>query len=166
MRILITGGAGFIGSHLALRLVAEGHVVSVLDTLSPQIHGADPVRTSPLYASIREVVQFHHGSVCDETDLKRSLVHQDAVVHLAAETGTGQSMYEISRYADTNVGGTARILDFLANRPHEVRRVVVASSRAIYGEGKYQTEDGRIVYPGARLSNDMQAGPEFRSNRS
>lgn len=158
MRILITGGAGFIGSHLALRLVAEGHAVSVLDTLSPQIHGDDPVRTSPLFASIRDVVQFHHGSVCDEAVLHRCLVKNDAVVHLAAETGTGQSMYEITRYADTNVGGTARLLDFLANRPHEVRRVVVASSRAIYGEGKYQADDGRIVYPEARRSDDMQAG--------
>jgi dTDP-L-rhamnose 4-epimerase len=158
MRILITGGAGFIGSHLALRLVREGHAVTVLDILSQQIHGADPDATSPLYASIRGKVSFVRGSVCDEGVVGSCLENQDALVHLAAETGTGQSMYEIRRYAETNVGGTALILDRLANHPHEIRRVVVASSRAIYGEGKYQANDGSIIYPGARRVEDMQAG--------
>lgn len=158
MRILITGGAGFIGSQLALSLVHDGHTVTVLDTLSPQIHGVEPETTSPLYAAIRDVVRFVRGSVCDEAALGPCLQQQDAVVHLAAETGTGQSMYEILRYANVNVGGTALLLDRLANHPHEVRRVVVASSRAIYGEGKYQSQDGRIVYPGARHAQDLQAG--------
>jgi dTDP-L-rhamnose 4-epimerase len=158
MRILITGGAGFIGSHLALRLVRDGHAVTVLDILSPQIHGADPETTSPLFASVRDAVTFVRGSVCNEVELGASLRGQDAVVHLAAETGTGQSMYEIRRYAEINVGGTALLLDLLANQPHQVRRVVVASSRAIYGEGKYEAPDGTLVYPGARLVEDLQAG--------
>jgi dTDP-L-rhamnose 4-epimerase len=158
VRILITGGAGFIGSHLALRLVRDGHTVTVLDTLSPQIHGAEARSTSPLFASVRDSVTFVHGSICDHAMLGRCLKGQDAIAHLAAETGTGQSMYEIRRYADVNVGGTAVLLDLLANHRHQVRRVVVASSRAIYGEGKYHTSDGELVYPDARLVKDLQAG--------
>ena len=158
MRVLITGGAGFIGSNLALRLTRDGHIVTVLDTLSPQIHGETPETSSPLFASIRDKVRFVRGSVCDESAMADCLEGQEAVVHLAAETGTGQSMYEIRRYADVNVGGTAVLLDRLANHPHSVRRVVVASSRAIYGEGKYRDADGTIVYPGARRAQDMSAG--------
>ena len=158
MRVLITGGAGFIGSNLARRLVREGHEVTVLDSLSPQIHGDDPQNDSPLYLSIRERVRFVRGDVCDPAMWDECLPGQDAVVHLAAETGTGQSMYEIHRYAEVNVGGTARMLDWLANHPHQVRRMVVASSRAIYGEGKYRDADGLVVYPGARKDDDMRAG--------
>lgn len=158
MRILITGGAGFIGSNLALRLLREGHEVTVLDTLSPQIHGDDPEHSSPLFASIASSVQFVRGSVCDEAVLSACIRAQDAIVHLAAETGTGQSMYEIRRYCEVNIGGTAMLLDHLANHAHEVRRIVVASSRAIYGEGKYCLADGTPVYPDARRAEDMQAG--------
>jgi dTDP-L-rhamnose 4-epimerase len=158
VRILITGGAGFIGSNLAQRLLREGHAVTVLDTLSPQIHGDNPERTSPLFTSIAGRVRFVRGSVCDQTVLCDCLHAQDAIVHLAAETGTGQSMYEIRRYSEVNVGGTALLLDRLANHAHEVRRMVVASSRAIYGEGKYRATDGTVVYPEARRAEDMQAG--------
>jgi dTDP-L-rhamnose 4-epimerase len=158
MRILITGGAGFIGSHLALRLVREGHEVTVLDTLSPQIHGDDPSANSMLYLSIRDCVRFVHGSVCDESALSISLEKQEAIVHLAAETGTGQSMYEIRRYTETNIGGTSLLLDRLANNPHTIERIVVASSRAVYGEGKYRSNDGLVVYPGTRQIADMEAG--------
>lgn len=158
MRILITGGAGFIGSNLALRLVCEGHEVTVLDSLSPQIHGTEPETSSPLYASIRDKVRFLRGDVCDAAVWPQCLPGQEALVNLAAETGTGQSMYEIHRYADVNVGGTARMLDWLANNPHTIKRMVVASSRAIYGEGKYHDDDGNIVYPGPRREEDMKAG--------
>lgn len=158
MNILITGGAGFIGSNLALRLVGEGHVVTVLDNLSRQIHGDDPDVSSSLYLSVRDKVRFVRGDVCDPAIWAACLPLQDAVVNLAAETGTGQSMYEIHRYAEINVGGTARMLDWLANHPHGVKRMVVASSRAIYGEGKYLDDDGTVVYPGARLEDDMKAG--------
>ncbi len=166
MNILITGGAGFIGSNLVRRLLAEGHAVTILDNLSPQVHGRDPEKDSPLYAVIRGQVRFLHASVCDDI-WAEALEGQDAVVHLAAETGTGQSMYEIKRYVEINVGGTARLLDFLANNRHRVKRMVVASSRAIYGEGKYLEEDGAPIYPAGRNSADMQAGRfELYSSRT
>lgn len=157
MRILITGGAGFIGSNLSLALLRAGHEVTVLDSLSPQIHGAQPRTESALFRSIDGRVAFIEGSVTDTDAWTRALAGQEAVVHLAAETGTGQSMYEIKRYVDVNVGGTALMLDLLANRPHGVRKVVVASSRALYGEGKYLSARG-VVYPGARREEDLAAG--------
>lgn len=158
MNVLITGGAGFIGSNLALRLVREGHTLTVLDNLSQQIHGVNPEHSSPLFRSIEGKVRFVKGDVCDPAIWPECLQGQDAVVNLAAETGTGQSMYEIYRYAEVNVGGTARMLDWLANNKHSVKRMVVASSRAIYGEGKYIDEDGSVIYPGARTERDMSAG--------
>ena len=157
MNILITGGAGFIGSRLALRLIERGHMVTVLDTLSPQIHGEDP-EASPLFASIRDQVGFIRGTVTDRVMMERALAGQEAVVHLAAETGTGQSMYQIEHYSAVNVGGTALMLDILANAPHSVKRVVVASSRSIYGEGRYRSAELGYVYPGARDAADMAAG--------
>ncbi|MDQ1122963.1 NAD-dependent epimerase/dehydratase family protein [Microbacterium trichothecenolyticum] len=156
--ILITGGAGFIGSRLARRFVEAGHRVSVLDSLIAQVHGPDPVHTSPLLASLDGIANVHHGSVTDDDDLRTALAGATIVVHLAAETGTGQSMYEIERYVETNVGGTAKLLDLLANESHEVSRVVIASSRSIYGEGAYRTEDGRTVYPPHRTDADMSRG--------
>src|SRR5665213_1440346 len=134
-RILITGGAGFIGSSLALRLVERGHFVRVLDTLAPQIHGSNP-EESPLYRSIVGRVEFMRGSVTIRSDIMRALPDIDTVVHLAAETGTGQSMYAIQHYSDVNIGGTALMLDLIANAPFPVSKIVVASSRAVYGEGE------------------------------
>lgn len=158
MNILITGGAGFIGSNLALKLIFQGHKVTVLDCLSPQIHGESPELTSPLYLSIKDKVKFIHGSVCEKETLLQAIYSQDAIVHLAAETGTGQSMYEIQRYVDVNIGGTALLLDILANQKNTVKKVVVASSRSIYGEGKYRSKKLGIIYPGARDEADMLAG--------
>lgn len=158
MRILITGGAGFIGSNLALKLLEQGHDVTALDSLSPQIHGDNPKTTSPLYISVKDKVNFICGSVCDKELLRQVIKGQDAIVHLAAETGTGQSMYEIQRYVEVNVGGTALLLDILANEKTSVKKVVVASSRSIYGEGKYRSEKLGIIYPGARAEADMLAG--------
>ena len=109
--ILITGGAGFIGSNVALRLLQKGYYVTVLDNLSKQIHGVTPEITSPLYLSIKDKVRFIHGSVVSREDWMKALDGQDAVIHLAAETGTGQSMYQIEKYVDTNIGGTALLLD-------------------------------------------------------
>ena len=130
--ILITGGAGFIGSRLALSLVAKGHNVRVLDCLAPQIHGPDP-ESSPLFRSIQGKVDFFRGSVTSRDDLMKVLPGMDTVVHLAAETGTGQSMYAIQHYTDVNVGGTALLLDLIANKPFPITKIVVASSRAVYG---------------------------------
>jgi|SRR5665213_244697 len=156
-RILITGGAGFIGSSLALRLVERGHFVRVLDTLAPQIHGSNP-EESPLYRSIVGRVEFMRGSVTIRSDIMRALPDIDTVVHLAAETGTGQSMYAIQHYSDVNIGGTALMLDLIANAPFPVSKIVVASSRAVYGEGKYDCPSHGIVYPSSRSSADMERG--------
>lgn len=158
MNVLITGGAGFIGSNLALHLVGLGHEVTIMDNLSPQIHGDNPENTSPLYRSVKNKVKFVCGSVTDISVWEAALPGQDAIVHLAAETGTGQSMYEIRRYVDVNIGGTGLMLDLLANGSYQVKKVVVASSRSIYGEGKYHSEALGIVYPGARKDEDMKAG--------
>lgn len=156
--ILITGGAGFIGSNLALKMLAKGYNVTVLDTLSKQIHGENPEETSPLYNSIKDKVNFILGSVTSRDDWMKALEGQEAVIHLAAETGTGQSMYEIEKYVDTNIGGTALMLDILTNTKHDVKRVLVAESRAIYGEGKYHCEKCGDVYPTDRKDEDMAKG--------
>lgn len=155
--ILITGGAGFIGSHIALKLVQQGRAVTVIDNLSRQIHGENP-DSSQLYNSIKGKVRFIRGSVTDRSVLEGALENQDAVIHLAAETGTGQSMYEIEKYCGTNIGGTALLLDILANKKNAVKKVIVAESRAIYGEGRYECEDCGIVYPVGRTDADMAAG--------
>jgi dTDP-L-rhamnose 4-epimerase len=159
MKVLITGGAGFIGSSLARKLCANNAEVTVLDNLSPQIHGENPSVTSAIFASLPESVNFVKGSVTDRAMLERVMQGQDAIVHLAAETGTGQSMYEVDRYVDVNVHGTALILDILVkNSRNSVRKVVVASSRAIYGEGKYRSPAAGILYPGPRKEKDMLEG--------
>ena len=159
-KILVTGGAGFIGSNLALKLKAKGHQVVVLDNLSPQIHGENPEITSPLYRSVKDEVEFIKGSVTDRNDWLKALNDVDVVVHLAAETGTGQSMYEIEKYVNTNIGGTAILLDLLTNdKSLKVKRVVVAESRAIYGEGRYFSPDlNTFVYPTERADEDMAKG--------
>lgn len=157
-KVLVTGGAGFIGSNVALKLIAKGYSVVVLDSLSEQIHGSNPDQTSPLYLSIKDKVDFMKGDVCKREDWLKALDGVDYVIHLAAETGTGQSMYEIEKYVGTNIGGTALLLDILSNTKHHVKRVVVAESRAIYGEGKYVCPSCGVVYPLERKDEDMSKG--------
>lgn len=154
---LITGGAGFIGSALARHLVAGGDEVTVLDNLSPQIHAEGSGRDAET-AALRDLVTFVEGDVRHPADWARAYTGQDVVIHLAAETGTGQSMYEVARYSDVNVTGTGHLLDLLANTDHAVRRVVVASSRSIYGEGRYVDATGTAHHPPARSRDDMVAG--------
>jgi len=156
--ILITGGSGFIGSNLALKLINKGHNVTVLDNLSKQIHGNNPELSSPLYKSIKDKVKFIKGSVTNRIDWIKALKNQQIIVHLAAETGTGQSMYEIEKYSNTNIEGTAILLDILANSDHKVTKLIVASSRAIYGEGKYFSDEFGIVYPNQRTAQFMSQG--------
>lgn len=153
--ILITGGAGFIGSRLALRLLKEGCSVTVLDNLSPQIHGENPENDSPLYRSVLGKVNFIKCDITNRNDVEKSLENQDAVIHFAAETGTGQSMYEIEKYNRVNVSGTALLLDILVNKPHFVKKFILASSRAVYGEGKYLNSHNETVYPVNRTVNAM-----------
>lgn len=157
MRILITGGAGFIGSNLVSELYRRGHEVTVLDNLSPQIHGSDPER-SPLFRLIRGKARFIRGSVTNRECLEDAMKGQEAIVHFAAETGTGQSMYMVEHYTEVNILATSMMLNILAtNKDHGVKRMLVASSRSIYGEGKYLDAMGKTVYPGQRKIADMEA---------
>ncbi|HET7753758.1 MAG TPA: NAD-dependent epimerase/dehydratase family protein [Anaeromyxobacteraceae bacterium] len=137
--ILITGGAGFIGSHLADHLLARGYSVRALDALSPQVHGEDARRPGYLDPE----VELQVADVRDRAAVRRALDGVDAVFHLAACVGVGQSMYEVERYTAVNGVGTAVLLEALLERP--VERLVVASSMSIYGEGLYRQADGRVV---------------------
>ncbi|GAB3612421.1 NAD-dependent epimerase/dehydratase family protein [Humibacter ginsengisoli] len=156
--VLITGGAGFIGTRLTRKFVDAGYDVTILDALIPQVHGEDAERTSSLFGSVADIADVIRGSVTDAEAIARAVEGNSIVVHLAAETGTGQSMYEIDRYVEANVGGTGKLLDFLTNHDSEVRRLVVASSRSIYGEGAYKRANGQIVYPPPRAEVDLSAG--------
>lgn len=140
-------------------LLSKGFEVTVLDNLSPQIHGDNAENESPLYLAIKDKVNFIKGSVTSRADWEKVIAGHNVIVHYAAETGTGQSMYEIARYTEVNIQGTALMLDILANSTHQVKKVVIASSRSIYGEGKYYAEDlDRYVYPEHRTSAYMDGG--------
>jgi dTDP-L-rhamnose 4-epimerase len=147
-RILITGGAGFIGSHLADELLSAGYRVRALDSLIPQVH---EYRTRPAY--LDDEVELMIGDVRDPDAVARALDHVDAVVHLAAQVGVGQSMYQIADYTSTNVVGTSTLLEALIRHP--VERLVVASSMSIYGEGLYHAPDGRAVHDAERSIDDL-----------
>lgn len=157
MRVLITGGAGFIGSNLAIKLLEKGYEVRVLDNLSEQIHGKEPNK-SQLYSNIKDKVDFIKGTVTSREDWLKAIKGMDIIVHLAAETGTGQSMYEIEKYTKVNIEGTAIMWDLLTNEKHNVSKVIVAASRAIYGEGKYYCDLHKEVYPLERKKGDLEKG--------
>src|SRR3954468_12189529 len=137
MKVLITGGAGFIGSHLADRLLAEGHDVRALDSLDPQVH-ADGERPEYLDGS----VELQVGDVRDRVAVGRALEGVDAVVHFAAAVGVGQSMYEIERYTSINAIGAAVVLEEALERRDAIQKLLVASSMSIYGEGQYRNPAG------------------------
>lgn len=149
--LLITGGAGFIGTHLTQRAIDAGCKVRILDNLSPQIHGPGADFEAP------SGVEFIKGDVTAREDWVKALTGIDTVIHLAAETGTGQSMYEIERYYRVNVMGTALLFDVLANNAHSVTHVVLASSRSVYGEGAYLC---RSCNPGGRRCFPRPRSPE------
>src|SRR5436190_5336422 len=152
MQILITGGAGFIGSHLADDLIDRGHRVRVLDNLAPQVHGAGAVR--PPY--LNDGVELLPGDVRDATEVRRALDGVDAVFHLASAVGVGQSMYEIEHYTSTNNVGTAVLLEAIVKHP--VQRLVVASSMSLYGEGLYLSPDGHPVPGHERPIDQLREG--------
>ena len=154
--VLISGGAGFIGSNIAIKLIDIGFNVTILDSLSPQIHTDDPYNNSFTFKRVLSSdARFIKGSVTKRDDWRKALIGQDIVIHLAAETGTGQSMYQIEKYNEVNVMGTALLLDILTNEEHNIQKIIVASSRAIYGEGKYDCEIHGKVYPDTRIESDL-----------
>jgi dTDP-L-rhamnose 4-epimerase len=150
-RILITGGGGFIGSHLADELLGAGYQVRALDSLVSQVHEK---RGRPDYLDAE--VELIVGDVRDRSAVERALHGVDAVYHLAAQVGVGQSMYQLCDYTSTNVGGTATLLEALAARP--VERLVVASSMSIYGEGLYRDSRGGLVNNAERRLDQLSAG--------
>ncbi|WP_339414812.1 MULTISPECIES: NAD-dependent epimerase/dehydratase family protein [unclassified Pseudomonas] len=156
--ILVTGGAGFIGSHLVPKLLASGFKVRILDSLSVQVHGEVPVDLEWLSS---DGVEFFRGDVTRASDWERALVGVYGIVHLAAETGTGQSMYQVAKYNEVNTQATALLLDVLGHVSHQVKRVVLASSRSIYGEGAYvHSVTNQRIFPVAR-SAEMLAKAQW-----
>jgi dTDP-L-rhamnose 4-epimerase len=152
-KILVTGGAGFIGSFLVDALVELGHEVRIYDALVPQVHGPD--EAVPAY--LNPEAEFVKGDVRDRDALARALQGVDVVFHLAAAVGVGQSMYEIQYYTEANTLGGAVLLDLLVSGRHSVRKMVVASSMSIYGEGKYWCEDHQEVFPKLRAEAQLKA---------
>jgi dTDP-L-rhamnose 4-epimerase len=150
-RVLVTGGAGFIGSHVTESLLEAGYEVRVYDRLVEQVHGSH----GPRYVS--PDAEFMRGDMRDADRLRRALREVDAVVHHAAEVGVGQSMYQIRRYVDGNTSGTGVLLELLANERHRVERIVVASSMSVYGEGAYRCEQHGLVHPRTRGDDQLAA---------
>jgi dTDP-L-rhamnose 4-epimerase len=152
MKILVTGGAGFIGSHLVDRLLDEKQYdVTVLDILEEQVHGKS--KEPPDY--LNKNAKFIYGSVTNYDLLEKLVKDADFIFHLAAMVGVGQSMYEIEKYVNHNIHGTANLLDILANSDHHVKKLVVASSNTTYGEGKYECQQCGIIYPSLRPESQL-----------
>ncbi|MFH0926186.1 MAG: NAD-dependent epimerase/dehydratase family protein [bacterium] len=136
-KILVTGGAGFVGSHLVDTLVAKGHTVRVLDNLDPQVHGKD--QCIPLH--LNKECELIKGDVRDKDIFRKAIKGIEVIFHEAAAVGVGQSMYQVEHYMSTNTMGTAILLDLLINEKHSVEKILVASSMSIYGEGAYLCMD-------------------------
>src|SRR3954452_24796239 len=145
-KILVTGGAGFIGSHLVDALVERGHQVRVLDALVPQVHAGD----SPEFLNSK--AEFFRGDICDRGLIHRSLEGVSVVFHQAAEVGVGQSMYEMERYVRANTLGTSIVLEEIVARRKDIRKLVVASSMSLYGEGAYTCSEHGAQSPKLRTS--------------
>lgn len=151
--VLVTGGAGYIGSHLVDALVARDYEVTVLDALEPQVHRSG---TWPSYANPR--VTYVRGDVTDRDALQPLVLSHDAVVHFAAAVSVGQSMYQIDRYVNVNTRGTGLLLDIMANEKHHLEKVIVASSVGVYGEGAYWCDRcGGPAAPGLRPADQLAA---------
>lgn len=151
-KVLITGGAGFIGSNVAKVLIKEGYEITILDNFLPQIHGNNNNLSEELEGRVNLII----GDVSDKSVLYAALQGQDAVIHYAAETGTGQSMYAVSHYTNVNIQATANLCDYIINEEHHIKSLIVASSRSIYGEGKYNSPEHGIVFPNSRTFNNVK----------
>jgi dTDP-L-rhamnose 4-epimerase len=151
-KLLITGGAGFIGKRLVGLLSSKTEFeITVLDSLDPQIHGEHPdIKT------ISEKVNLVIGDIRDAALVEKLVAKNDYIVHLAAQTGTGQSMYQIKEYTDVNCIGTSVLLEAISKNKEKIKKVIVSSSRAVYGEGKYRCNIHGEQYPNQRNDSDMQ----------
>ena len=150
-KILVTGGAGFIGSHLVDGLISKGYQVRVMDNLYKQIH---PSGKLPKY--FNNNAEFIKGDVTVRADWQKALSGVDAVYHLAAAVGVGQSMYEIEHYVKVNSLGTALLLDILANKKHSIKKMIIAASMSSYGEGTYKCKDCGLVRPPLRNEKQLE----------
>jgi dTDP-L-rhamnose 4-epimerase len=148
--VLVTGGAGYIGSHLVDRLVSDGYAVTVLDNLEPQVH-----RSGSWPSYVNAGARYVRGDVRDRAAFEPLVQAADAVVHFSAAVSVGQSMYQIDRYVDVNTRGTALLLDILVNAKHHVQKLLVASSIGVYGEGAYSCEACGPVAPGIRSPEQL-----------
>jgi len=148
MKILVTGGAGFVGSHLVDAL-AKKHEVVIYDNLEPQVH-----KSFPEY--LNNKAKFVREDIRNKAELKKAISDSEVIFHQAAMVGVGQSMYQIEKYMDVNTMGTAKLLDVLANEEHDVKKLIVASSMSIYGEGKYECSQCGIVYPPLRSNEQLK----------
>jgi dTDP-L-rhamnose 4-epimerase len=153
-KVLITGGAGFLGTHLTRELLRRNCEVTILDDFSPQVHGT----RQTLADDLRNTVPLIQGDVRERDVWEEALDGQSCVVHLAAETGTGRSMYDVAHYEQVNIGGTALLYDLLAQHGSSIARIVLASSRAVYGEGAYRCAAHGLVYPASQPADAMLAG--------
>lgn len=151
-KVLVTGGAGFIGSHLVDRLVELGHKVRVFDSLESQVHGSS--RSIPKY--LNEECEFMEADIRNRKQLKEALEGIEVIFHQAAVVGVGQSMYQVHKYVEVNTLGTANLLDILVNEKHNVEKLIVASSMSVYGEGKYQCDNCGKVYPKLRSLEQLK----------
>ncbi len=150
--VLVTGGAGYIGSHLVDALVARDYQVTVLDNLEPQVHRSG---VWPSYANAK--ARYVRGDVRDRAVFEALVLEADAVVHFGAAVSVGQSMYQVDRYVDVNTRGTALLLDILVNSKHHVEKVLVASSIGVYGEGAYRCAEHGAVAPPIRTAEQLAA---------
>ncbi|MBI4389426.1 MAG: SDR family NAD(P)-dependent oxidoreductase [Nitrospinae bacterium] len=153
-RVLVTGGAGFIGSHTVDALIERGYRVRVYDNLNPQVHGENAKKPEHLHPG----AEFIKGDVRDRESLKKAVQGSDIVIHDAAEVGVGQSMYSIEQYVSANVYGTAVLWDILVNEKHGVEKVLVASSMSLYGEGKYRCSQHGDFSPHPRPDEQLREG--------
>jgi dTDP-L-rhamnose 4-epimerase len=149
-RVLVTGGAGFIGSHLVDKLLEKGHTVRILDNLEPQVHVRPP-------EYLNKDAEFIHGDLRSISDIKKALKNIEVVYHFAAMVGVGQSMYQIRRYTEVNSYGTAKLLETIISRHYNIRKIIVASSMSIYGEGAYSCQGCGMVYPKLRSEEQLKA---------
>lgn len=151
-KVLVTGGAGFIGSHTVDLLTEKGYEVTILDNLELQVH------QGKLPDYLNAEATFVQGDIRDRQLLKQLIKNADAIIHLASAVGVGQSMYQIEKYIDYNTRGTATLLDVLVNTENSVRKLIVASSMSIYGEGKYYCEEcNEVKYPSIRSEEQLRS---------